>query len=438
MPWRVRAARSLYSALLVLAQPLYLLRLWWRGRAEPLYREAIGERLGRYRDAPSSGWLWLHAVSLGETRAAAALIEALRARRPGLRLLLTHSTATGRAAGQELLREGDRQTWLPFDTPAAVRRFLVHFEPAIGVLMETEVWPNLLPAAQVRGIPLVLANARLSEKSRRRGERFDAILRPAVEALSLVLAQSEADAQRLRSAGAREVRVCGNLKYDLAPDAALLERGQAWRAALARPVLLFAVSREGEEAPLLGAWARLRSTLAAPPLLVIVPRHPQRFDEVAALMRASGLNIARRSDWGEVPGAAALAADAWLGDSMREMPLYYGLAQVALLGGSFAPLGGQNLIEAAACGCPVVMGPHTFNFAEAAVLAEAAGAALRVEGIEAGLAQALALLGDAQRLADAGERCRSFAAEHRGAAQRMADQVSSCWTEVQTRVPSPA
>ncbi len=438
LPWRVRAARSLYSALLVLAQPLYLLRLWWRGRAEPLYREAIGERLGRYRDAPSSGWLWLHAVSLGETRAAAALIEALRARRPGLRLLLTHSTATGRAAGQELLREGDRQTWLPFDTPAAVRRFLVHFEPAIGVLMETEVWPNLLPAAQVRGIPLVLANARLSEKSRRRGERFDAILRPAVEALSLVLAQSEADAQRLRSAGAREVRVCGNLKYDLAPDAALLERGQAWRAALARPVLLFAVSREGEEAPLLGAWARLRSTLAAPPLLVIVPRHPQRFDEVAALMRASGLNIARRSDWGEVPGAAALAADAWLGDSMREMPLYYGLAQVALLGGSFAPLGGQNLIEAAACGCPVVMGPHTFNFAEAAGLAETAGAALRVEGIEAGLDQALALLGDAQRLADAGERCRSFAAEHRGAAQRMADQVSSCWTEVQTRVPSPA
>jgi 3-deoxy-D-manno-octulosonic-acid transferase len=439
LPWRVRAARSLYSALLVLAQPLYLLRLWWRGRAEPLYREAIGERLGHYRDAPSSGWLWLHAVSLGETRAAAALIEALRARRPGLRLLLTHSTATGRAAGQELLREGDRQTWLPFDTPGAVRRFLAHFEPAIGVLMETEVWPNLLPAAQARGIPLVLANARLSEKSRRRGERFDALLRPAVVALSLVLAQSEADAQRLRSAGAREVRVCGNLKYDLAPDAALLARGQAWRAALARPVLLFAVSREGEEAPLLGAWARLRRTLASPPpLLVIVPRHPQRFDEVAALMRASGLSLARRSEWGEEPGAAALGADAWLGDSMREMPLYYGLAQVALLGGSFAPLGGQNLIEAAACGCPVVMGPHTFNFAEAATLAEAAGAALRVEGIEAGLAQALALLGDGQRLADAGERCRSFAAEHRGAAQRMADQVSSCWTEVQTRVPSPA
>ncbi|QTN25924.1 3-deoxy-D-manno-octulosonic acid transferase [Rhizobacter sp. AJA081-3] len=438
MPWRSRAARSLYSALLVLAQPLYLLRLWWRGRAEPLYREAIGERLGHYRDAPSSGWLWLHAVSLGETRAAAALIVALRERRPGLRLLLTHSTATGRAAGQELLREGDRQTWLPFDTPGAVKRFLAQFSPAIGVLMETEVWPNLLPAAQARGVPLVLANARLSERSRRRGERFDAILRPAVEALSLALAQSEADAQRLRSAGAPEVRVCGNLKYDLAPDATLLARGQAWRAALARPVLLFAVSREGEEAPLLGAWTRVRRTLASPPLLVIVPRHPQRFDEVAALMRASGLTLARRSDWGELPGAAALAADAWLGDSMREMPLYYGLAQVALLGGSFAPLGGQNLIEAAACGCPVVMGPHTFNFAEAAELAGAAGAATRVEGIEAGLAQALALLADAQRLAEASQRSRAFAAEHRGAAARMAAQVDALWTEVQTRVPSPS
>jgi 3-deoxy-D-manno-octulosonic-acid transferase len=438
LPWRRRAARSLYSALLVLALPLYLLRLWWRGRAEPPYREAIGERLGHYRDAPSSGWLWVHAVSLGETRAAAALIDALRARRSGLHLLLTHSTATGRAAGLELLHEGDRQTWLPFDTPGAVRRFLSHFKPAIGVLMETEVWPNLLPAAQARGVPLVLANARLSEKSRRRGERFDAILRPAVEALSLVLAQSEADAQRLRSAGARELRVCGNLKYDLAPDAALLSRGQAWRAALARPVLLFAVSREGEEAPLLGAWARLRGTLASRPLLVIVPRHPQRFDEVAALMRASGLTLARRSDWGDRPGAAALAADAWLGDSMREMPLYYGFAQVALLGGSFAPLGGQNLIEAAACGCPVVMGPHTFNFAEAAELAAAGGAALRVDGVEAGLAQALAMLADAAGLADASRRSRAFAAEHRGAALRMADQVDALWTEVQTQLPSPA
>ncbi len=437
LTWRARAARALYSSLLWLAQPPYLMRLWWRGRAEPLYREALGERLGFYRsEAPSAGWLWVHAVSLGETRAAAALIAALRECRPGLRLLLTHSTATGRETGRELLREGDRQTWLPFDTPGAVDRFLAQFRPAVGVLMETEVWPNLLPAARAQAVPLVLANARLSERSRRRGERLDALMRPAVEALTRVLAQTEADAQRMRAAGAADVRVCGNLKYDLAPDVALLARGQAWRAALARPVLLFAVSREGEEAPLLGAWAQRAAGHPARPLLVIVPRHPQRFDEVAALMRASGLGVARRSDWSDAPPAAALTADAWLGDSMREMALYYGLAQVALLGGSFAPLGGQNLIEAAACGCPVVMGPHTFNFAEAAELAEAAGAAQRVAGIDAGLDAALALLADPARLAGHSESARAFAAEHRGAAQRMAEQILALWPEVQPRLHS--
>ncbi len=424
-------ARALYSALLWLAQPPYLLRLWWRGRAEPLYREALGERLGFYRDAPSSGWLWVHAVSLGETRAAAALIAALRERRPGARLLLTHSTATGREAGRDLLREGDRQTWLPFDTPGAVRRFLVHFRPVLGVLMETEVWPNLLPMARAQGVPLVLANARLSEKSQRQGERYAALIRPAVAALSSVLAQTEADARRLSAAGARDVRVCGNLKYDMAPDPALVARGTAWRAALGRPVLLFAVSREGEEAPLLAAWARRRASLAARPLLVIVPRHPQRFDEVAALMQGAGLTIVRRSAWGDAPRDPARDADAWLGDSMREMPLYYGLGQVALLGGSFAPLGGQNLIEAAACGCPVVMGPHTFNFAEAAERAASAGAAQRVETIEAALDAALALLADPAALAQAGERARAFAAEHRGAARRMADAIDALWPDVQ-------
>lgn len=436
-PLRPRAARALYSGLLWLAQPLYLLRLWWRGRAEPAYREALAERLGHYRDAPSSGWLWVHAVSLGETRAAAALIQALRERRPQARLLLTHSTATGREAGRELLRDGDRQTWLPLDTRGAVRRFLAHFRPAVGVLMETEVWPNLLPAAAAQGVPLVLANARLSQKSLRQGERYASLIDPAVRALACALAQSEDDAQRLRRAGVREVSVCGNLKYDMAPAPELLARGQAWRAALGRPVLLFAVSREGEEAPLLGAWSQRRAAAAGRPLLVIVPRHPQRFDEVAALMRGSGLSIARRSEWGETPRQADLGADAWLGDSMREMPLYYGLAQVALLGGSFEPLGGQNLIEAAACGCPVVMGPHTFNFAEAAELAAAAGAAQRVDGIVAALDAALALLAEPQRLAEAGERARAFAAEHRGAAQRMAERVAACWPEVQSQPESP-
>lgn len=411
-------ARALYSALLRLITPLYLLRLWRRGAKEPLYRQFMGERLGFYESGPSQGWLWIHAVSLGETRAAAALINALRERQPELRLLLTHSTSTGREAGRDLLREGDVQCWLPFDTPGAVRRFFRHWQPRVGVLMETEIWPNL---QRLASCPMVLANARLSAKSARQGERFAALLHPAARRMTLVLAQSEADAARIREAGAPDIRVMGNLKYDLHPDEALIARGRLWREALQRPALLFAVSREGEEAMLIDAWHALPSEHR--PLLAVVPRHPQRFDEVAALLRDAGLKLARRSSWAETPDAEALSADAWLGDSMREMPLYYGLADVALLGGSFAPLGGQNLIEAAACACPVVMGPHTFNFAEASQLAEAAGAAQRVADMREGLEAAITLCNDGALRGQRAQAAQAFAAAHRGAAARMAEAV---------------
>jgi 3-deoxy-D-manno-octulosonic-acid transferase len=418
-----RLARWAYGAVLRLLTPAYLLRLWRRGKAEPLYRHAVGQRLGLGYTPTEPGRLWLHAVSLGETRAAAPLIDALRERQPGLRLLLTHSTATGCAAGRELLRDGDAQTWLPYDTPGAVRRFLRHWQPAAGVLMETEIWPTLQREADRAGVPMVLANARLSAKSLRQGERFAALMRPAARRLKLALAQSEADAQRLRQAGVAEVQVCGNLKYDLHPDAALLERGQRWRAQLARPVVLMAVSREGEEAALLAAWAQLPA--AGRPLLVIVPRHPQRFDEVAAMVEAQGLRLARRSSWDDAPPQDALAAEVWLGDSMREMPLYYGVADVALLGGSFEKLGGQNLIEAAACGCPLLMGPHTFNFAEAAVLALEAGAAQRVADLHAAIAEGLALCADSARRQAMQQAAQDFAARRRGAAARMAATIAA-------------
>jgi 3-deoxy-D-manno-octulosonic-acid transferase len=417
-------ALALYSLALRLLIPAYLLRLWWRGRAEPLYRHAMAERLGFYASAPSSGAVWVHAVSLGETLAAAALITALRLQRPGMRLLLTHGTATGFAAGAKLLQEGDQQTWLPLDTPQAVLRFFDHFQPTVGVLMETEIWPNLLSIASTRRLPMMLANARLSDKSLRKSQGFmRAVLAPAVRSLTRVLAQTEADAVRLRNAGATDVLVCGNLKFDITPNAALLAQGETWRAALQRPVLLAAVTREGEEAMLLSVWKTSISMLAVKPLLIIVPRHPQRFDEVAALVASHGLRLARRSTWQATPTADAVSADVWLGDSMGEMPLYYALAQVALLGGSFAPLGGQNLIEAAACGCPVVMGPHTFNFAQAAELSEAAGAAIRVADMNAGVQAALALMRSDQRT-DTVQRALTFASAHRGAAERMAHQIA--------------
>jgi 3-deoxy-D-manno-octulosonic-acid transferase len=419
MPFKNGLARMAYTALLRLLTPGYLLRLWWRGRREPGYRQAIAQRLGFGYGRAAPGALWLHAVSLGETRAASALVDALRAQRPSLRLLLTHGTATGRQAGQALLREGDQQTWLPWDTPGAVSRFLRHHQPAAGVLMETEIWPNLLHGAHAAGVPVVLANARLSEKSLEKGRRLAALMRPLTGLLAGVLAQTEQDAQRLRAAGATDVQVCGNLKFDVNPSAALLACGQQWRRALSRPVVLAAVTREGEELPLLKCWQAVDRPR---PLLLLVPRHPQRFDEVAAWVADAGLGLARRSAWSGLPPAEALAADVWLGDSMGEMPLYYACADVALLGGSFGRYGGQNLIEAAACGCPVVMGPHTYNFAEAAELSLAAGAALRVAGIEEGVARAVALAGDPSR-PEWVRRSIGFAATHRGAAERMAREV---------------
>lgn len=416
---RATLARAAYSALLRLATPLYLARLWWRGRREPLYRQAWHERLGGFDGEPLPGRLWLHAVSLGETRAAAALIDALRRRRPELRLLLTHGTATGREAGAALLRAGDAQVWLPYDTPGAVRRFLRHHRPAAGVIMETEVWPNLLHGAHAAGVPLVLANARLSERSRVKGERLRALMHPAVARFTCVLAQTDDDARRLRQSGAPSVQVLGNLKFDVAPAPEQLARGRQWRQVLGRAVVLAASTREGEEEPLLQAWRAMRGPR---PLLLLVPRHPQRFDEVGAMVAAAGLHGLRRSAWTDALPPGAGAVDVWLGDSLGEMPLYYALADVALLGGSFAPLGGQNLIEAAACGCPLVMGPHTFNFAQAAEGALAAGAALRVVGIEEGVRRAADLAGDPAR-ERVSQQALAFAARHRGAAERMAAAI---------------
>ncbi len=412
---------------MTLATPLLKRKLARRARVEPGYAEAVPERFGHYTHTREvhSELVWVHAVSLGETRTAGILLKAWRAQQPALRFLLTHGTATGRAEGLALLQAGDVQVWQPWDSPAAVQRFLQHFRPRLGVLLETEVWPNLMAAAQARQLPVVLVNARLSPKSLRQALRLPGLAKPAYSALAGVYAQTAADAERLQQLGAPISAVCGNLKFDATPDAAQLAQGQAWQAQLlalspAKPVLMFTSSREGEEAEFLRQWLALRaqhgSSLTCQPL--IVPRHPQRFDEVCRLIQAQGLSVSRRSTWGEAGPLSpeALQADVWLGDSLGEMALYHALSRVALLGGSFEPLGGQNLIEPAACGCPIIMGPHTFNFEEAAAQALAEGAAWRAADLAQALPRAVAMLaapGEQARLSSA---AKAFAERHRGAA----------------------
>ena len=431
-----RVVLGIYSGLMRLAQPLLRRKLARRAVQEPGYGEAAGERFGCYTQPPegTSSLVWVHAVSLGETRTAAILLDRLRAHYPGLRILLTHGTATGRAEGKLLLRPGDVQVWQPWDSRSVVTKFFNHFKPRLGLLMETEVWPCLVAGAQARRIPLVLVNGRLSAKSLQQAQMLSALAYPAYSALTAVYAQSPADAERYRQLGAAAVGVFGSLKFDAAPNPDQQAVGKAWRKALDQPVIMFASSRDGEEALFIEqivATAQQKRGQEAPDLIaikyLIVPRHPQRFAEVEALVIKHGLKLSRRSTWLASPSdsSQAMQADVWLGDTLGEMPLYYGLADAALLGGSFEKLGGQNLIEAAACGCPVVMGPHTFNFTEAAELAEAAGAAQRATSMAGAVAWAAQCASNVDQQSRMSQAATKFAASHQGAARRTADALAT-------------
>jgi 3-deoxy-D-manno-octulosonic-acid transferase len=412
--------RWVYALTWLLAAPLVLVRLAWRSRKQPGYLENVGERFGFYRREVQGPFVWVHAVSVGETRAAAPLVEALRARYPGRTILVTHMTPTGLAAGREIFGDSVERAWLPYDLGFAVRRFLRHFHPERGVLLETEIWPRLIAESKETGIPVVLANARLSERSARRYARVPSLARWALENLAGVAAQSREDAERLAALGARDPVALGNVKFDLAIPEAMIERGREFRSRIgSRPVWVAASTREGEEALLLDAFV----ASGAPPevLLVIVPRHPQRFDEVARLASARSLGLARRSDEREIgPDARVL-----LGDSMGEMLAYYAAADVAIIGGSFLPFGGQNLIEACAVGKPVIVGPHTYNFDEAARGAIKAGAAVRVTDASGAMREALRITNDAALRDSMGAKGLDFVAAHRGAVDRIADWIAA-------------
>lgn len=405
--------RFLYTLAIHLLLPWAVLHLLWRARRQKDYLRHWGERFGIYRPRPPEPVIWIHAVSVGETRAAQPLVAALRERHPGHRILLTHMTPTGRATSKALFGDKVERVYLPYDTPWAVKAFLRHFKPVLGLVMETELWPNLVAACRDTDAPLLLVNARLSEKSAARYARFPLLTRTALRQLSAIAAIGAEDAQRLKRLGAPEVAVFGNMKYDIEPPVEQLAMGAEFRRRIGdRPVFLCASTREGEEALILDEWLKVSHGRTA--LLVIVPRHPQRFDAVAQLIVSRGLKLQRRSD------ERSVAADTqvWLGDSMGELFAYYAAADVAFVGGSLLDFGSQNLIEPCTVGVPVLIGPSTFNFAAAARYALDAGAARQCAGAAALAAAAQELLGDAperQRMGDAG---LSFTAQHRGATQR--------------------
>ncbi len=404
-----------YALLWWLATPLVLLRLAWRARKQRGYLERVAERFGSYAPVDRAPRIWIHAVSVGETRAAAILVEALAARHPRHRILITHMTPTGRATGEELFGARVERAWLPYDLGFAVRRFFAHFQPEFGVILETEVWPRLLEEAGRSRVPVFLANARLSERSARRYARFPGLTRWALGNLADIAAQSRGDAERFAALGAPSPAVTGNIMFDLSVGADEAGQGQAFRERFGatRRICVVGSTRDGEEALLLDALA----AAAAPPevLFVIVPRHPQRFDAVAQLAAARGFEVARRSD----PAPAAPAVRVVIGDSMGEMLAYYAAADVVVMGGSLLEYGSQNLIEACAVGKPVVVGPSTYNFEEAVKCAVGARAALRARDARGAIEVALALLADETRRASMGRAALEFAQSNRGAVDRL-------------------
>ena len=409
----MRNPRIPYTIGLWLLLPYIFFHLLWRARKQPEYLKHVAERFGFYGARSSKPVIWLHTVSVGETRAAASLVQHLRQNYPDHQLLLTHTTPTGRTASEQLYGNDVLRVYLPYDYPFAVRRFLSHFQPRAGILLETEIWFNLIHACHAAHIPLLLLNARLSEKSAARYARYPNLAGSGLRELSAIAAQTENDAARLTALGGRDVFIMGNLKFDIEPPPVMLELGTQLRTRFGndRKVFLAASTREGEEELLLDA---LRQTDIPHLLTVIVPRHPQRFDDVATLLTQRGVRFQRRSANDQIAPDMQVV----LGDSMGEMFAYYAACDLAFIGGSLLPFGGQNLIEACVVGKPVIVGPHTYNFAQASELAVASGAAVRIQNT-ADLAQTLQhLFSHPEHMTESGHAGQRFVSANLGATER--------------------
>ena len=427
----------IYTILLRLAAPLLWAYMFVRARGTAsTWQIFSAERFGFYvqpwdGEAP----VWVHAVSLGETRAAQTLIAQLLGR--GERVLLTHMTATGRAEGARLfaaeISAGQlSQQWIPYDFSGATQKFFQHYRPRLGILIEREVWPNLIEQAQLAAVPMVLASARFSEKSQKQVKQIDkvfiSLMRDTYAGIDLTLAQTEDDATRLYEVGALNIHVVGNLKFDVVLPALAVDAGRAWRQRLSRPVIAIASTREGEDAWFVQALARQDSTA----LFLLIPRHPQRFDEAAVMLEQAGIATVR---WSALrhntrPEQMLAGVKVVLCDTLGEMPFFYAASDVAIVAGSFAPVGGQNLIEACALGTPVIVGPHTHNFAEAVAHAVEIGAAAQIQSTEPldaaqrAVSMAVFWLQDQQALHEKSRLAREWVGQHTGATARILQQIT--------------
>ena len=424
---------AVYQLLWHLLLPFAFIRLAWRTRHSSEYLSHFSERLGfAYGENIAQGSVWIHAVSVGETRAAQPLIEAYLER--GETVLLTHMTLNGRRTGAALFAKAIasgqlRQVYLPYDLCWSVANFIRAFKPKFGLFMETEAWPTVVFYCAEIGLPLFLVNARLSERSARRVNRFGKAGRSLFQAFAGVLAQTQFDADRYRSLGVKKVDIVGNLKFDVPLDPNLVQRGKSWKQELyaeQRLMVCAASTRDGEEEIILKAWKGLLLSNAfdVAPLLCLVPRHPERFSEVANQIHDAGLKFRRRTEWMGTP-KNDVGIDVILGDSMGEMPMYYSAADLVVMGGSLLPFGGQNLIEACAAGCPVLLGEHTYNFQQAALDAIEMGAANRIKG-ELLLSEPIALMEalkelllNAAELAKMSSAATAYSIQHQGATKKI-------------------
>lgn len=412
--------RTLYTLLFHLALPLLALRLYLRARKAPAYGRRIDERFAIKLPTMRKGGIWVHAVSVGESIAAAPMVRALLKAYPELPITLTCMTPTGSERIGALFADEPRvqHCYLPYDLPWAAGRFLDHVQPRLGVIMETELWPNHIHQCARRGIPVALANARLSERSARGYGRFARLTRPMLAEMSLIAAQTEVEAQRFLALGACAacVQVTGSIKFDLKIDELLVPRAQALRqqwAATSRPVWIAASTHDGEDALILQAHQQLLQ-VHGDALLILVPRHPERFDAVHAICSQQFATVRRST------GLPVLAqTQVLLGDTMGELLFLYALADMAFVGGSLVPTGGHNPLEPAALALPVLMGPHVFNFLEISAMLREAGALQQVDdaqGLAGAVQRLVELPQDARRMGEAG---RAVMRANQGALQRL-------------------